>query len=125
MINIKDSLVMLVCLWSFLFFAACSKISKPNTKKPEQMEINLEDCHDDRKSVSKLTRTEGKLTFLAESWVIVPIKDETQRYIACNMPDKEFKEGQKVVFDADVKEVFAHERRFATPCLLASFEYVD
>jgi hypothetical protein len=110
-------------IFTLLFLAACSKISKAKTKNTDLMIINLEDCHIDRKNVSNIVNMEGKMSFLADSWVITLSNDDTQRYLACNLPTQEFKEGQIVIFGADVKEIFAHERRFATPCVLTSFSY--
>jgi hypothetical protein len=49
---------------------------------------------------------------------IISLENESIRYQACNLPDELKVQDIKVLFSGLVKEIYATERRFATPFVL-------
>ncbi len=74
------------------------------------------DCMTDRKEVKKMTMVQGVVEMINKEPHIF-IKEASARLIACNNPAG-LKAGDSVVFSANIKEIYPHERRSGTPCVL-------
>lgn len=49
---------------------------------------------------------------------LIQLPGEAQRFVACNMPDAIKKDGMKIIFDGEVKEINPEEKWIATPMKL-------
>ncbi|MFN3850892.1 MAG: hypothetical protein ACK4NY_15770 [Spirosomataceae bacterium] len=76
--------------------------------------------YDGRKTVEVLKNVEAVIQIVENFTFIVPKGDQNKRYLACNLPDN-LKEGQRVAFDADVKEIFPNERWAGVPIKITKF----
>lgn len=86
--------------------------------------LKTDDCYKERKTVSTVVDQEAKLSLIGETWVMILVNDDTQRYGACNMVEYTFAEGDKVIFSADVKETMPNERWAFIPCVLKKLDQV-
>lgn len=76
------------------------------------------DCsYDSRKTVEVLKSTEAAIQIVENFTFIVPKSDQNKRYVACNLPEN-LKEGQGLVFEGEVKEIYPNERWAGTPIKL-------
>ena len=75
------------------------------------------DCYPERKTIETLINQSGTIIKVAETYVILS-QDGNSRYLACNLPATYNKEGIKVKYALNVKEIFLNERLIATPAYL-------
>jgi hypothetical protein len=101
-----------------LAFCLLSMIScKPFLGKSGHDGLSVSDCLPDRKNQETLESQKGSIIKVADQYVILS-QDGNSRYLACNLPEKYKKEGEKVVYTLIVKEVYPNERLIATPAYL-------
>ena len=79
---------------------------------------------DDRKTVDRVREETGIVVRIANTsdpenpTYIIDIPNEGMRYTMCNMPDAAKRDGMKITFDAEKKEIYANERWAAHPSKL-------
>ena len=79
--------------------------------------LSTADCYPERKTIETLINQSGTIIKVAETYVILS-QDGNSRYLACNLPATYNKEGIKVKYALNVKEIFPNERLIATPAYL-------
>jgi hypothetical protein len=88
-------------------------------------EMRLLPCdYDNRKTTQMLIEQVGIVTQMANPanselpLFVIQIPGEALRYTACNMPDAIKKDGLKITFDGERKEIFPEEKWIASPLKL-------
>lgn len=75
--------------------------------------------YDSRKTVEMIKNVEAIIEITQNFTFINHKNDDSKRYIACNLPS-DIKNGQNIVFSAEVKEIYPNERWAGTPIKLTS-----
>jgi hypothetical protein len=92
-----------------------------NTFEDQMIKMLDQECFEVRKTIKSLEDVEGKIIIIGDM-VLIQV-GETKRYQACEMPVAFKAEGVKIIFSADVKEIFQSERRAGTPIILTKLSF--
>jgi hypothetical protein len=93
-----------------ILIAACQK-----ENVAELSSISCE--YDSRKTVEVIKNVEAVIEITPSFTFINQKNDDSKRYVACNLSN-DIKNGQKIVFSAEIKEIFPNERWAGTPIKL-------
>jgi len=102
---------------ALMLMSGCKTMNTQTVNLSGSMSIDAADCHADRKVVKEMT-AEHAVVQVINNAPHLYIEATSTRLIPCNCPEG-LKDGQKVMFSAQVKEIFPHERRSGTPCVLS------
>jgi hypothetical protein len=72
-----------------------------------------------RKTIEMIKDVEAVIEITPSFTFINQKNDDSKRYVACNLSN-DIKNGQKIVFSAEIKEIFPNERWAGTPIKLTS-----
>ncbi len=106
-----------------VLLTGCKTIHMNSNRQGDNLITQAEDCMSDRKEVKKMTMAQGVIEIINSAPHIF-IKEESTRLIACNNPAN-LKKGDIVIFSANIKEIYPHERRSGTPCVLTFLKKQD
>ena len=107
----------------FTFVLISSLISGFSCRQKEELLnyhtaiLDTNDCFPQRKMVEVISNVKGEIINVAGEWLIQTDNKET-RYVGCNIPESLKTEGIKIIFDADLKEIYPNERWIGTPAVL-------
>ncbi len=79
---------------------------------------------DDRKTVETVENKVGTVRRIHDELYIIISEDNRSRFAPCNLPDKLKKEGLKIRFSGDIKEIYPNERWAATLFKLTDYKAV-
>ncbi|MFC5269675.1 hypothetical protein [Adhaeribacter terreus] len=86
---------------------------------------------DDRVTVEKHQNQIGQIMALPNAtepdgiMYVITIPEQNRRFSACNMPQSIKKDGMKIQFSGDVKEIKPEERWLATPYKLSALKIIQ
>jgi hypothetical protein len=86
---------------------------------------------DSRATTEKLQDQEGVIMTLPNAsepegiMYLIAIPAQSRRFTACNMPESLKKDGMKIIFSAEVKEIRPEEKWIATPSKLSSVKILE
>ncbi len=80
---------------------------------------------DNRKTVDTVENQVGTVRRIHDKLYIIISEDNRSRFAPCNLPDEFKKEGLKIRFSGDVKEIYPNERWAATLFKLTDYKAVD
>ena len=81
----------------------------------QSTQLSSKCVYDTRKTVQTVKSQKGKVTLVANNYVIVTEGVNGTRFVTCNLPDAFKTEGKAIVFSGEVKEIYPNERLVATP----------
>lgn len=129
-------------LFSMFAFTSCFDIApgatdaeasiKQTVAQNTVIELPQEACgFDDRKTTKMLVEKTAMIVAMRNAEdpenpiFIFTIPAEGRRFVACNIPNELKIEGLQVTFDAEEKEIYAHERWMAHPMKLTKVHRMD
>ncbi|MDY6901103.1 MAG: hypothetical protein SWZ49_23930 [Cyanobacteriota bacterium] len=80
---------------------------------------------DSRKTVDTVENQLGTVRRIHDKLYIIISEDNRSRFAPCNLPNEFKKEGLKIRFSGDVKEIYPNERWAATLFKLSDYKVVD
>ena len=80
---------------------------------------------DSRKTVDTLEKQVGTVRRIHDKLYIIVSEDNRSQFAPCNLPDKLKKEGLKIIYSGDIKEIYPNERWAATLFKLTDYKVVD
>lgn len=91
----------------------------------KKVENNSKCVYDERKTVETVKDSIGTVRRIHDKLYIIITEDNKSRFAPCNLPDKFKKEGLKIRFSGDVKEIYPNERWAATLFKLTDYKVMD
>ena len=80
---------------------------------------------DSRKTVDTLEKQVGTVRRIHDKLYIIVSEDNRSRFAPCNLPDEFKKEGLKIIYSGEIKEIYPNERWAATLFKLTDYKVVD
>ncbi|MBV6625952.1 MAG: hypothetical protein KI793_23975 [Rivularia sp. (in: Bacteria)] len=80
---------------------------------------------DDRKTVGTVKNKVGTVRRIHDKLYIIISEDNRSRFAPCNLPDEFKREGLKIRFSGDIKEIYPNERWAATLFKLTDYKVAD
>jgi hypothetical protein len=89
-------------------------------------QANVSKCaYDSRKTVETVENQVGTIKRIHDKLYIIVTEDNRGRFAPCNLPNKFKKDGLKINFSGDVKEIYPNERWAATLFKLTDYKAVN
>lgn len=107
----------LLFLTILLGINACAKQSKAQTSD----EVLAQHCYDERKLESTVSEVSARIETFGDEFLIAT---DDARYMPCEIPIAFRKNGTKIVFSGDIKEVYAQERWAGLPLHLTKIRLI-
>jgi hypothetical protein len=111
--SLKFIFTFVLISWMILVFSCRQKKELLNY---QTVIIDTDDCFPQRKMVEVIANVKGEIINLAGEWLIQSGSGEP-RFFVCNIPEALKTEGFKLIFDAEVKEIYPNERWIGTPAV--------
>ena len=80
---------------------------------------------DSRKTVETVENQVGRIQRIHDKLYIIVTEDNRGRFAPCNFPNKFKKDGLRIVFSGEIKEIYPNERWAATLFKLTDYKVVD
>ncbi|MEL6459061.1 MAG: hypothetical protein AAFQ91_12505 [Cyanobacteria bacterium J06621_15] len=91
----------------------------------QKVENSSKCAFDSRKTVDTVEKQIGTVRRIHDKLYIIISEDNRSRFAPCNLPDEFKKEGLKIRFSGDVKEIYPNERWAATLFKLSDYKVLD
>lgn len=91
----------------------------------KKVEKSSKCAFDNRKTVETVENKVGTVRRIHDKLYIIISEDNRSRFAPCNLPDEFKKDGLRIVFSGDVKEIYPNERWAATLFKLTDYKVVD
>ncbi len=88
-------------------------------QKEDVATIDSMDCYSDRKTIETIKDIEAVIEITPSFTFINQKNDNSKRYVACNLSN-DIKNGQNIVFSANLKEICPNERWAGQPIVITS-----
>ncbi|MEO1432761.1 MAG: hypothetical protein AAFV71_27585 [Cyanobacteria bacterium J06633_8] len=121
--------------WNAVYDGAFGSVRPWDTKTQEELRElgligkkveNTSKCaFDDRKTVGTVENKVGRIQRIHDKLYIIIAEDNSGRFAPCNLPDKFKKDGLKIRFSGDIKEIYPNERWAATLFKLTDSQAVN
>ncbi|MBP6447252.1 MAG: hypothetical protein KA341_10625 [Saprospiraceae bacterium] len=102
----------------FLFWNSCTIPGKSGHDG-----LSAGDCMSERKNITLIPNLKGKIVSITDQFVLAVDSGES-RYFVCNLPDTYKKNGTKVRFSVQTKEISPNERLIGTPGYLTQIQEI-
>ncbi|MEM6402973.1 MAG: hypothetical protein AAF757_22555 [Cyanobacteria bacterium P01_D01_bin.116] len=91
----------------------------------KKIKKNSKCAFDSRKTVDTVENQVGTVRRIHDRLYIIVSEDNRSRFAPCNLPNKFKKEGLKIIYSGEVKEIYPNERWAATLFKLTDYKLVD